>query len=128
MVMPYSIEDRRSLTTAEIELLRFLLGQECPARLQEIDRLHVVARCGCGECPTVLFSGEANGEPKTGPFHELASFSGRNNRGELVGVALLERAGEISELEAWSPEGSDITAWPPIKHLQRLEKREVGQR
>ena len=128
MNMHYSIEERRSLTPIEVELLTFMLGKEKPDRLSEIEELHVVARCGCGECPTVLFSVSPGGEPKTGVFSELAHFMGRNTHGELVGVALLERSGEICELEAWSPEGGSITAWPAVENLSRFQPREVGQK
>jgi hypothetical protein len=88
-----------------------------PERLGEINDLKVAARCGCGKCPTVLFSNLLDGEPLTGPFTALASFRGVNEDGVTVGVVLLERNGQIAELEAWSPIGEDTHSWPSVSQL-----------
>ena len=55
------------------------------------------------------------------PFSEIANYVGRDKGGVLVGVALLERNGKLSELEAWSPSGADIRAWPVLSSLERAE-------
>jgi len=120
--MPYCIPHRRELTGEERSLLAFLLQREASSRIAELASLKVVARCGCGKCPTVLFGETLAAEPLTGsPMVEVASYRGRNAEGVAVGVVLIERNGRLAELEAWSPEGPDITAWPPISALERSQ-------
>ena len=117
--MPYSIADRRHLTPEERSLLTFLLERHAPSRLVELEALKVVARCGCGKCPTVLFGPQLDAEPLTGsPFAEIASCRGTNKDGVTVGVVLIERQGKLAELEAWSPLGDDIKSWPSVAALQ----------
>lgn len=113
---PYSIPYQRPLSSEERQLIAFLLEREAPSRLSEIDSLEIVARCGCGQCPTVMF-GSGNYQP----FSEIANYVGLDDQGTLVGVALLERDGKLSELEAWSPSGVDISAWPVLSSLERTE-------
>jgi hypothetical protein len=116
---PYSIPDRRALTGEEQSLLRFLLERQAPHRLGELETLKIVARCGCGKCPTVLFGYTPDAEPLTGsPFTELASYRGKNKDGVTVGVVLIEREGKLAELEAWSPHGPDIKSWPSVATLE----------
>ena len=110
----YAIPHQRPLSSDERSLMAFLLKREAPARLSEIDALSVVARCGCGRCPTVMF-----GPITSIPFTEIANYVGRDNQGVLVGVALLERDGKLCELEAWSPTGVDVYAWPELSTLER---------
>lgn len=113
---PYSIPYQRPLSSEERQLITFLLEREAPSRLSEIDSLNIVARCGCGRCPTVLFSPDTSQ-----PFSEVANYVGRDNLGTMVGVALLESDGKLSELEAWSPSGVDIAAWPVLSSLERTQ-------
>jgi len=120
--IPYSIPHRRALSAEERSLLTFLLEREAPARGAEVASLKVVARCGCGKCPTVLFGPTSDAEPLTGnPFTEVASYRGRNAQSVAVGVTLIERSGRLAELEAWSPEGPDVLSWPPLSALERFE-------
>ncbi len=117
--MPYCIPHRRELSPEELSLLRFLLEKEAPNRLLEINLLKVVARCGCGQCPTVLFGLSLDQEPDTSQsFTAVADYMGRNSDNVLVGVMLIDRNGRLSELEAWSPEGEDIKSWPPLSELK----------
>lgn len=113
---PYSIPYQRPLSPEERQLIVFLLEREAPSRLSEIDSLSIVARCGCGQCPTVMF-GFGNYQP----FSEIANYVGLDGQGTLVGVALLARNGKLTELEAWSPSGVDIRAWPSLSSLERTE-------
>ena len=116
--MPYSIPHKRELSQIERALLEYLISREATERLSEIDNLKVVARCGCGECPTVLFATSLEQEPQQ-LGKELASYSGQNSEGIEVGVVLRECRGEITELEAWSPHGPEIKTWPPLDRLVR---------
>lgn len=119
----YCVPEQRELSGEERALLHFLLEKEAPERLHEIDSLHVVARCGCGKCPTILFGSARDSEPDTShPFEELLNYIGSAPDNTLVGVVLIERKGKLSELEAWSPEGNDILSWPQLESLQRLDE------
>ena len=121
-VQPYSIPLRRELSGEERGLLQYILEREAPDRVSEIAKLKVVGRCGCGQCPTVIFGSSLDADPRAArPFVEIANYLGRNSEGVGVGIALLEREGHISELEAWSPEGADVAAWPPLSALERID-------
>ena len=118
---PYCLPLHRELSTGERALLTHILEREAPARLPEVARLKVVARCGCGTCPTVIFRSSLDAEPLPArPFAEIANYWGRNEDGVLVGVVLLEREGQLSELEAWSPEGGEVKAWPALSEIERI--------
>jgi hypothetical protein len=117
--IPYSIPHLRDITAEERALLSFALEREDPSRLPELDDLRVVARCGCGRCPTVLFRRGRASDPLTaGPARQIASYRGVNAEGVSVGVVLTERNGELAELEAWAPEGGDIGSWPALSNLE----------
>ena len=51
----------------------------------------------------------------------LADFQGDDATSGLVGVMLWERDGEISELEAWSIDGSEVSRWPQLDTLRPFE-------
>ena len=119
--VPYCVSDMRPLSDEERLLMQFLVGREASSRLHEIEHLRVVARCGCGKCPTVLFGTDENATPMTGsPYTEVASYRGRNSDNIAVGVVLIDRQGQLAELEAWSPEGPHIRSWPPVSALERF--------
>ena len=115
---PYCIPCQRELSSEERDIVGFILEREAPHRLFELDTLKVVARCGCGQCPTILFGTSLNEEPNTKhPFNEIATYFGRNPEGDLVGVVLIDRDGRLSELEVYSLEGVEIRSWPEITSL-----------
>lgn len=113
---PYSISEPRPLREPERDLLSFLLSREAPGRKHEIDSLQVRARCGCGRCPTVMF----HDKPEKDRSEEriLADYQGGNPESGLIGIILWERAGRLSELEAWSIDGSDVEDWPDVGTLR----------
>lgn len=124
--LPYCMPHHRALRAEELALLRHLVDRDAPSRRPEIAGLVVVGRCGCGSCPTVMFGTSFEQAPiPSRPFRELAHHMGLNDEGVLVGVVLLEREGRISELEAWSPWGAPVRAWPrpqalsPADHFDR---------
>lgn len=53
--MKYSIQDKRELTESEIEFLTYLFGKEKSEWINLIGNLKVIARCGCENCPTIIF-------------------------------------------------------------------------
>ena len=116
---PYCIPVKRNLTRAEFALLHFLIGQAKEINVS-VDDLKVVARCGCGKCPTILFGRSFDDEPITSKDAErLLGWSGRAENGTLVGIGMFSKDGMPTELEAWSVDGGDIDNWPPLDAIQR---------
>lgn len=121
MDTPYAITHRRDLTPQERALVRRLVEQTGERRLgleAQIDNLKVVARCGCGRCPGVLFGKQADEEPRVGPFKTVASLRGRTRDGVDVGAYLLVRDGELSELEAITWSGDEVREWPLLDDMR----------
>ena len=116
---PYSIPERRALTEAERVIVRRLVSAVCPERSAEAEALEVFARCGCGKCPTIMF--HATPEKKKESERVLADFQGGDPQTGLVGIMLWERDGEISELEAWAIDRSEVAAWPALETIRPLE-------
>ena len=115
---PYCIPDQRDLTLVESDLLRFLLTQVDGIAVV-VDDLNVVARCGCGECPTILFGKSKDDEPVTSKdSHPIMDWSGRAENGTLIGIGLYAKDGIPTELEAASLDGGDVDSWPPINEIQ----------
>ena len=60
--MKYSIPYKRDLNGKEKEILVFLFKNEKQEWLSLIKDLKVIARCGCGNCPTIFFGKNFNDE------------------------------------------------------------------
>jgi hypothetical protein len=113
------IRVERSLSQDERILLEWLLAHsssdvlpsDIPKYKSQIASLHVVAKCGCG-CPTVDFT--LHSGQKRGASDIVAEAGGKSPEGVSVGVILHAREGEISELEVYSTQGSDVSFSLPI--------------
>jgi len=116
---PYCIPERRALTEEERAIIRRLVSAACPERIVEADALEVFARCGCGKCPTIIFHAVPGKKHETEQV--LADFQGGDAQSGLVGIMLWERDGQLSELEAWSIDGSAVSAWPKFETIHPLE-------
>ena len=117
---PYCISHKRDLTETERALLEYLLPQVDGVTVAARE-LKVVARCGCGECPTVLFGKSMDDEPITSAdSHANMDWSGRAENGTLVGIGVFTKDGMPTELEAWSVDGGEVVDWPPIEEIERL--------
>ena len=114
-----SIPERRALTEEERVIVRRLVSAVCPERSAEAEALEVFARCGCGKCPTIMF--HAAPEKKKDSERVVGDFQGGDAESGLVGIVLWERDGQLSELEAWSIDGRDISAWPALTTFRPLE-------
>ncbi len=111
---PYSIPESRPLSEQERVIVRHLLLHTAPDRVDELERLSVVERCGCGRCPTILFV--PHDETTENRNRIVADFVGGEN--STVGVIVWERDGVLAELEAWSLDGNDVTSWPAVSSLR----------
>src|ERR1700677_136029 len=113
------IRVERSLSQEERIFVEWLLARSIsdvsPSDItkykSQIDSLHVVAKCGCG-CPTVDFT--LHSGQKRGASDIVAQAGGKSPEGVSVGVILHAREGEISELEVYSTQGSDVSFSLPI--------------
>jgi hypothetical protein len=115
---PYCIPDKRDMTIEERSLLKRLANDSVEIA-NHIDQLKVVARCGCGKCPTILFGKSLEDEPITSiDSHQVGEWMGRTTDGALVGIGLFVHNGRPTELEASSPEGPSIDRWPPIGAIE----------
>ena len=115
----YSIPERRALSEEERAIVRRLVSAACPERIEEADALEVFTRCGCGKCPTIMF--HAAPEKKKESERVLADFQGGDPQSGLVGIMLWERDGQLSELEAWSIDRPEVSAWPKLETIRPLE-------
>lgn len=115
---PYCIPDKRDLTSTEFALLDYLL-QQVDGMTVDTSEIKIVARCGCGECPTILFGKSIDDDPITSSdSHAIMDWSGRAENGTLVGIGIFSKDGMPTELEAWSVDGGDVVTWPPIEAIQ----------
>ena len=108
----YCVPHQRDLSQEERAILVHLLQLEAPDRLSQIESLKVIAKCGCGGCPTVLFGNSFDSAPVTKDHYILADYAGTNASGGLIGVMVWANDSDITELECYSIDGSEPVTWP----------------
>jgi hypothetical protein len=114
----YCISHKRELNKTEIELIEFLLTDSGFSELlPSVKHLKVVARCGCGVCPTVLLGTSLTSEAILNAS-DITRYIGTMSNGTKVGVALMAQDSQLSELEAWSVCGGEFNTWPEIGTLE----------
>ena len=117
--MKYSIPDKRELTKSEIEFLTYLFEKEKSEWTNLIGNLKVIARCGCGKCPTITFGKTFNSEIKNGNL--IIDYAGKGKNGELIGISVFGTDQMPTELEFYSIDGkSEITEMPKIETLKSI--------
>ena len=114
---PYCVPDKRELTPTEFALLDFLLKQVDGVTV-DASELVVVARCGCGKCPTILFGKSIDDEPITSGSYAVMDWSGLAENGTLIDIVLFAKDGIPTELEACSMDCGDVESWPPINAIR----------
>ena len=119
--MKYSIPDTRELTKPEIEFLTYLFGKEKSEWNNLIGNLKVIARCGCGKCPTIIFGKTFDSEIQKGNL--IIDFAGKGKNGELIGISVFGTDQILTELEFYSIDGkSEIIEMPKIETLKSITK------
>ena len=117
--MKYSIPDKRELTESEIEFLNYLFGKEKSEWINLIGNLKVIARCGCENCPTIIFGKTFDSEIQKGNL--IIDYAGKGKNGELIGISVFGTDQMPTELEFYSIDGeSEITEMPKIETLKSI--------
>jgi hypothetical protein len=119
--MKYSIPDKRELTKTEVEFLTYLFVKEKSEWTYLIVNLKVIARCGCGKCPTIMFGKTFDSEIQKGNL--IIDYLGKGKNGELVGISVFGTDLMPTELEFYSIDGeTDIIEMPKIDTLKSMNE------
>lgn len=114
--MKYSIPEKRELTKSERELLVYLCTKEKPEWLSLLSNLKVIARCGCGKCPTILFGKTLDSEIQQGDL--IIDYLGKNDENALIGISVFGTEDMPTELEFYSIDGlTETIVMPKIETL-----------
>lgn len=114
--MKYSIPDKRELTKSEIEFLTCLIRKEKLEWVNLIGDLKVIARCGCGKCPTIMFGKSFDSKIQKGNL--IIDYVGKDRNGELIGISVFGTDQMPTELEFYSINGElEISEIPIIETL-----------
>ena len=109
-------------------MLEFLLRENAPERLGELEHLTIIARCGCGQCPGILFGANVSDEPITQGAVLVADMMTIPTGNGFAGVMLWATDTRITELELCSFGDFDITELPPISELRPFIATEGNSR
>ena len=116
--MKYSIPEKRELNFQEVEILNYLFSQEKPEWVSLLPKLKVIARCGCGECPTIFLGQTYDSEIQTGSV--MIDYESRDQDGNLIGVSVFATKTEPTQLEFYSVDGdAKKVTIPEISTLKR---------
>ena len=112
--MEHQISHERELTKYEIDFLTYLFESSKSEWISLITELKVVARCGCGNCPTILFDLDKTNK------NLMIDFVGESKDGNLIGISVFGNNEKPLELEFWSIDGLTeyITEIPLLETLR----------
>ena len=111
---PYFMEVApRDLTSDEREVVMKLLEGAGQEFREQVAKLRVVGRCGCGECPTIFFQPDESGVAEG----DLSTYAGTDKEGGIVGAVLLQKRGMLSQLEFYSADGHEPWSPPNARDL-----------
>ena len=101
-------------------VLKFF-GKEKPEWTNLIENLKIIARCGCGKCPTIIFGKTFDSEIQKGNL--IIDYNGKGKNGELIGISVFGTDQMPTELEFYSIDGeSEITEMPKIETLKSINE------
>jgi hypothetical protein len=119
--MKYSIPEKRELTNSEIGFLTYLFEKEKSEWINLIGNLKIIARCGCGKCPTIIFGKTFDSEIQKGNL--IIDYAGKGRNGELIGISVFGTDQMPTELEFYSIDGeSEIKEIPKIETLKSMNE------
>lgn len=111
--MNYSIPHRRPLKSEEEEFLTVLFENSKPEWLPLVNKLTVIACCGCNSCPTILLGLHENDEPLSNQ-KILAELVGSDINNDRIDVVLFGNNSKPTELEFTAYGEYDLTKTPPL--------------
>ena len=114
----YSTPEERPLSQAERDFLAYLLGTYAPNRLGALEDLSVIARCGCGECPGILFAPSLDSQPITEQAYLVVDVITSSQPNAPIGVMLWGTDSRLIELEFCSYGDSDVIELPAVADLK----------
>ena len=95
-----------------------MLRTYAPARLPELRDLSVIARCGCGSCPGVLFGSGPDDQPITKGADLIVDAMTPITPNGFISVMLWATDSRITELEFASFGDFSVTALPDTSTLR----------
>lgn len=95
-----------------------MLEESNPSWTAEIEKLKVIGRCGCGACPTIIFS-ESYSKPESKRI--IADYTGITKDEDMVGLFVWAGEKEILELEIYPISDSDVCVLPKLDSLKPTE-------
>ena len=120
--MNYSIPEKRELTKTEIDFLEYLFQNQKPEWKNFSKKLKVIAKCGCGNCPTIMFGKNFDSKVQENENLQI-DYIGKGKNGELIGISLFGTEKMPTELEFYSIDGkSEIIEIPKIETLKNLKE------
>ena len=119
-MVPYSSPEVRPLSEKEREFISFLLRVNAPDRLGELDGLSVIARCGCGQCPGIIFAPGPSDQPIASEPHLVADMITTDQPDAPIGVMLWGTDSRLIELEFCSYGDCNATELPALAKLKQL--------
>jgi hypothetical protein len=82
--------------------------------------LKVIARCGCGNCPTILFGKSFDSEIQRGEL--MIDSVGKSKKEKLIGIMVFGTNEIPKKLEFYSIDGeTECIELPKIETLKRAE-------
>ena len=119
-MVPYSAVDVRPLSEQEREFLSCLLRTNAPERLGELDGLSVIARCGCGQCPGIIFAPDLQDQPAVAKPYLVADMITTDQPDAPIGVMLWGTDSRLIELEFCSYGDSNVIELPAFASLKQF--------
>jgi hypothetical protein len=114
----------RSLTSEEMELLRWLLEHGLPEAdsfAPQIERIRATRGCDCG-CPSISLYVDESAPLGTSSNKIISDVFGKTHEGNAVGVILFQSEGKLTELEVYSlDEIEGNWGFPALDSLQKCE-------
>ncbi|MDO6739334.1 hypothetical protein [Wenyingzhuangia sp. 2_MG-2023] len=117
--MTYNISENRNLSDVEFNLLKYLFKKEKPEWINIINNLKVIGKCGCGECPTIMF-GENYDSKILKNQKLLIDYVGKNKENNLIGIIIFGNKKTPTELEFYSIDS--LTKEIKLSEIHSLEK------
>ena len=114
------VPEARELSEKERVLLEQLLlhgKAESTTDVEQLSRVTVASRCGCG-CPTIDLAVAGRIAPPGSPSVILSDGGGVSPEGISFGVILHGREGLLSELEVYPIEGDAVFTLPDIDQIE----------